>query len=139
MISIHLEGDSVLDLHQQMLALLAGHSGVSPATTENPPTTTGGKRSSKKTETKQEPDAGKADTTGSEEGAGAPTGQSSAAGEITGPITKESLSPRVLALGQKLGLPAVQELFSEFGASKFSEVPVEQYAALNARLDQLLA
>lgn len=135
-ISLHLEADNVGDLHSQMLALLAG-TAIAAATTKP------AGRGKAKTDETQPPtapqeDAGNADTTG-QQGSGAGVtgseGQSSAAGEVT----KDSLSAQVLQYGSKAGPQAVGELFKEFGATKFSEIPVDKYGAMNVRLVELLA
>lgn len=139
MISIHIEGMSAREVQQEMIQLLAGASlaqgGAASGETQTTTTSTGRGRGKKTTEPAAGGEAGNAGT--SSEGATSSTGQSSAADD--GPITKETLSPRVMQLGTKAGPAAVTELFGEFGAKKFSEIAEDKYAALSARLDELLA
>lgn len=126
MIDMRITADSPEEFHATLLAILAGTAmaaGAAPATGSR-----GGGR--KKAEDKPEP------PTAEPEKPDEPDEKSPTA---DGPVTKETLSPRVLALGQKSGPAAVQELFGEFGAAKFSEITEDKYPALNARLDQLLA
>jgi hypothetical protein len=134
MIDIRITADTPAELHSTMLALLAGTASVAAA-----PATRG---RGKKGEDKPEPptaeqNVGEGNAAG-EQGvdAGGSAGASSAAGEAP---TKESLSPKVMQYGSKAGPQAVVELFAEFGAKKFSEVPVEKYGAFSTRLDELLA
>ena len=145
MIQLHIEAKSIAELHGELLALLAGTAMSGTVPTDLKPQTepTTGSRRGKKVAQEPEPDTGKPE--GVAEDATASAAQSSAAAAAAAaaaanaPITKETLTPRIMALGTKAGPAAAAELFGEFGAKKFSEVKEEQYPALNARLDQLLA
>lgn len=136
MIDIRVTAETPAELHSTLLALLAG-TAIAAAGAAPAQTTTRGR--GKKADEVQPPtapgDEGNAGTPGSAGDAGKSTGQSSAAGEVT----KDSLSARVLALGAKAGPQVVLELFGEFGASKFSELPADKYGEINTRIDALLA
>ena len=124
MIRISLEAETVEELHQQMVTLLAGATiATSAAPAVEPPKRGRGKKA-------EEP---------AEQPKGDEPPADSKPAEPQGELTKEMFSPLVLALGQKAGPTAVTELFGEFGgATKFSQIPVEQYPALKVRLDELL-
>jgi len=140
MIRINFECDTVAQLHSEMVSLLAGTVAVStpaPSTGEEAPAKRGrGKKAEEKIEpptAPQEPASGNAE--GNAEGDATSSGtQSSAAGEVT----KESLSSKFLTLVTKAGAPAGAELLGEFGATKMSEVPVEKYVQMDARLTELI-
>jgi len=148
MIRINFECDTVAQLHSEMVSLLAGTVAVStpaPSTGEEAPAKRGrGKKAEEKIEpptAPQEPASGNAE--GNAEGNSTQTStgdaissgtQSSAAGEVT----KESLSSKFLTLVTKAGAPAGAELLGEFGATKMSEVPVEKYVQMDARLTELI-
>lgn len=140
MIELKLVANSASELHSEMLALLAGTAVDVAGAAQSTQTTTRGRGKGKTepqppTAPQGEDTSGNAGTTGSDAGAGTSTEQSSAAGEVT----RDSLSARIMQLGAKAGPQAAVELFGEFGAKKFSELPVDKYGEINARLDTLLA
>lgn len=61
------------------------------------------------------------------------------ASDDTGPVDPAELKGRLGKLIDKAGPDVVKQIFAEFGAAKFPEVPAEQHRALSVRVDELLA
>lgn len=133
MISITFSG-SASEVLSEMQQLVAAH-GVSPIGGATPADAEPAARRGrgKKTEEVQPPTAPQDEGNAATSGGGAPDTTAS------GDVTKDTLSPRILQLSSKSGTQAVSDLFKEFGAAKFSELPADKYGAVNARLDELLA
>jgi hypothetical protein len=142
-IHIHLEANSVGELHEQMLAMLAGHSTVAApaAATTTTTTTTETKpksRSKKAEEVPQPPTAPSAPgnagasggtTAGSDEGSrtenGTATGSTgptattdASPSDVSGEdFSKEAIKARAAQLNMKAGPQALSELLTSFGAT----------------------
>jgi len=52
-----------------------------------------------------------------------------------GPLTHQSLAPKVVAFAKSKGRDALVALLGEFGAAEFAKVPVDQLPLFNDRLD----
>lgn len=62
-----------------------------------------------------------------------------AAPEPTEAVSYDVVKARILALISAKGQPAAQELLGEFGAVKGTQLKTEQYPAVLARIEELLA
>jgi hypothetical protein len=144
---IELSADTPAELHQQMIDLLAGTSlagaqqDAAPAAGE---TTSKPRGRGKKTDpiaTGQPAASADAGASGASAGdaASASTGSGQTEGKAaTGDVTKETIGAKAMQLAQKSGPTALAELWTEFGAGKLSEIDPTKYAAVDARLTELL-
>jgi len=57
------------------------------------------------------------------------------ASSSAGPLTHQSLAPKVVAFAKSKGRDALVALLGEFGAAEFAKVPVDQLPLFNDRLD----
>ena len=140
MIELRITAENPKELHNDLLALLAGTSvegaGIpAPGKDELASTKRGGRKSST-----APADAGATTQPAAQPAAsGTSTEKPAEPAASSGPVTRESIAAKATQLAQKAGPGALGELFGEFGATKLSEIAEDKYPAVDIRLSELLA
>lgn len=67
--------------------------------------------------------------------AGAVAANAAATANLAGPLTHQSLAPKVVAFAKAKGRDALVSLLGEFGAAEFAKIPADQLPLFNDRLD----
>ena len=142
MIRIEIEGQTASDVRAEMRALLGQDAeATAPAETPVADDPKPVRRTTKPAKTEEKADPKPASEKPSEEAATSVPAQSSAAGDLpegVDPTDKGSVKTFVSNGADIIGLDQLGQVFGEFGATKFGEVPQDKWGALVIRIDDLI-